>query len=819
MRIRLAFIEDCLRDARYALRGLRRNPGFTLVAVLTLAICIGANVAMFSMIRAVLLRPPQYRDPDRLVLLTETRPETPGYSGAISAPNYLDWKEQNTVFESMAAVTGGTATLSGVTADPVYVRGRTVSASYFDVFGMRAALGRTFAPDEDRPARNRVVLLSDRLWQSTFGSDPNVVGRAVRLDGDAYIVIGVMPPGSAVDLLDPELWMPRDLGREGGALTASGPTVRNRRDLNTAVARLKPGVTLEQARRQMDEIASRLARAYPESNRGWGIRVQPWPRAVGPGFETSLYLLFGAVGMVLALGCVNLANLTLARASARSREQAVRVALGARRRHLVRQSLIESLIIAMTGGAGGLLVAYGTLAAMSAVLPSTGVFKVVPAETAIAIDGGVWLFLLSISLLSAVAFGVGPALSFSAFSVARPHRRLRRILVVSEVALAFVLATTAGLLIESLFLLQQQLASGVDATNVLTATVPMRPFTDSTRLNTHVDRIGSAIQSLPGVREVAFAEGVPPEGSPFLRSFQIAGQREVDRARRPLCGFNTVTPTYFRALRLQVLLGRSLTERDRGDTSRVAVVNETFARTYFPGIQPIGQRLLMDSRSITGGDIAWEVVGVVEDEGLSPWTRAPQPLIYVTREQNASDQVMLVVRATSDVAAIQESIRKAVSAVDSNQAVADIGSLGQQMAQYVAPDRLRSQLLAAFAGMAVLLAAIGLYGVVAYLVIQRRREIAIRMALGASTADLVMLVLRDGMAMTAWGVALGVTATLLMGRVLASAIFGVQSFDLSTAVFVTVTLSLVALVACGAPARRAACVDSRALRLSEGSEK
>ncbi len=798
----LVFIEDYLRDTRHSLRGLRRSPGFTLVAVLTLAIGIGANIAIFSTIRTVLLRPPQYLDPERLILLTETRPETPGYSGAISAPNYLDWTQQNTVFEEMAAVTGGSVTLSGITPDPVYVRGRTVSASYFDVFGMRAALGRTFAPDEGQPTRNRVVVLSHRLWRSTFGSDPNVIGKAVRLDGEAYIVIGVMPPGSAVDLLDPELWIPRDLGREGGALTAEGATVRNRRDLNTAVARLKPGITLEQAQLQMDEIASRLAQAYPESNQGWGISVQPWPRAVAPGFKTSLYLLFGAVGVVLAIGCVNLTNLTLVRAAARSREQAVRLALGARRGHLVRQSLIESLIIAIAGGAGGLLLASTTLAAISVVLPSTGVFKVVPSETAISMDGGVWIFVLLISLLSAIAFAVGHAVGLSA-----SHRRLRRSLVIAEVALAFVLATTASLLIEGVFSLQQRLASGVDATNVLTAAVPIGRLKDSTQLNAYVERIGRQIGSLPGVIDVAFAEGVPPEGSPFLRSFQVADRPEVDRARRPLCGFNTVTATYFRAIGLHVLIGRALTEQDRRESSPVAVVNETFARMYFPGIHPIGRRLLMDSRSISGGDIAWEVVGVVEDEGLSPWTRAPQPLIYVTREQNASDHVMLVVRATSDTASLQQAIRKAVSAIDPNQAVADIGSLDEQMTEYVAPDRLRSGLLTAFAGIAVLLAAVGLYGVVAYLVLQRKREIAIRSALGATTAHVVMLVIRDGMVMTAWGLGLGATGSFVAGHLLSAAVFGIDSFDVPIIVAVTAILSIVALVASYIPARRAARVD------------
>ncbi len=812
-----------IQDLRYALRSLRKSPGFATVAVLTLAICIGANAAIFTTIRAVLFRTPPYADPDRLVLLGETRPDTPGYSGAISAPNYLDWVQQNTVFEQIAAVTGGGGTLSAGTREPVYARGRTVSASYFDVFGMRAALGRTFASSEEHSTRNNVVVLSHRLWVSQFGSDPAVVGKPVRLDRQVHTVVGVMPAGSGVDLLDPELWTPRDLGHDGGALTFGGATSRNRRDLNRAVARLKRGVTIEQARSQMDEIGRRLAQAYPESNRGWGVSVQAWPRPVSAGFEQSLYLLFAAAAIVFLIGCVNLANLALVRGAARSRELAIRLALGGGRAELVRQLLMESFVIAIAGSVGGLLVAYATVSAMSVAFPSADVSRVMPSETMITIDAGVWFFALAISALSTFAFGLGPALRSTASLVAcsirergadhrasRSQPRLRRGLIIAEVALAFALVTTAGLLIESVFSLEQRIAAGVDSTNVLTAGIPIsaRRFDDPQALNAYVGRIGDRIQSIPGVRDVAFAEGVPPEGTPFLRSFQIASQPILARAKRPACGFNTVTPSYFRAVGLRTLSGRELAEHDREGAPPVVVINETFARTYFPEINPLGQRLLMNAGAANPmSDLEWEIVGIVEDEGLSPWTRAPQALIYGTREQNTSDQVVLVVRAVVDPAALQMSIRKTVSAIEPDQALADMRSLDQQKADYVAPDRLRSLLLSVFAAIALALAAIGLYGVLAYSVVQRRHEIGIRSALGASAAHIVALIVREGMAITAMGIALGLVGSFLASRLLTTVLFGVAPFDSESLAVVGVILGVTGLAACYIPARRAARVD------------
>ena len=814
--VALPFLEDLLHDTRYAVRTLRKNPGFTAVAVLTLALGIGANAAIFSVIRAVLLKPPPYANANRLVLLGETRPSTPGYSGAISAPNYLDWAQQHQVFEQMAAVTGGSATLSRGTANPVFVDGRIVSAWYFDVFGLRAALGRTFAPDEDHPDKRHVVVLSHRLWTSQFGSDPAVIGEAIQLDSELYTVIGVMPAGTGVDLLDPELWRPRDLGHEGGGLTLDGPAARDRHDLNLAVAKLKHGVTLEQARTQMEMLAARLARAYPESNQGWGVRVQPWPRPVGQNFERSLYLLLVAVGMVLLIGCVNVANLAIARGAVRSHEVAIRVALGACRGRLIRQFLTESLAIAITGGLCGLAVGYAALTMITEVIPSDGIFKVVPAETKVAMDASVWLVALGLSLFTAILFGFLPALRATRLGVVRASRTDHRFghgLVIAELALAFILLTSAGLLVQSVFALQRQVDSGFDSKNVLTAglPIPTKRFDNPEILNVYLDEIAARIQSVPGVRDVAFTEGLPTQGAPFVQSFQVADQPHVQRARRPVATLKIVSPSYFRAVQLRILNGRALSDGDRAGTPFVVVVNETFARTYFSGVNPIGKRLLMGVRRTgpvrTSGDDLWEVVGVVADESLSPWTRAREAVAYGTREQTPSDDLALVVRGTLDPATFHESIRRAVSRFDNGQALTNIRSLDRLRTDFAMSDRLRSKLLVAFAVIAIALAAMGLYGVLSYAVVQRTREIGIRAALGATAPNLVTMVIRQGMRMSAWGIALGVGGALVVSRFLATLVVGIASFDPTTSAAAAVILAAVALMACYIPARRAARVD------------
>jgi putative ABC transport system permease protein len=708
------------------------------------------------------------------------------------------------VFEAIAAVTGGGVTLSGAAGEPVHVEARTVSASYFDVFGLRPILGRTFAPDEELPAKKHVVVIGYRLWVSQFGSDPGVLGKRVRIDGELYTVIGVMPARTAVEVFDPGLWRPGDLGR-GGVLTPEGKTSRDTRDLRWAAARLKPGVTIEQARREMRVIGDRLARTYPESNQEWGVAVESWPRPVAPGFDRSLYMLLAAVGIVLLIGCANIANLTLARGAARAREMATRVALGAGRVRLARQLVTEHMVIALVGGACGLLVGYALLLVVTSALPSTGVLRAVPTDTTIAMDAPVWLFALMLSVLSGVLSGVGPAISVTRGSLTRSPRRIRSSLVVAEVALAFVLLATTALLLRSFFALQEQIGAGFDSTNVLTARLPIPPtrFAQPSDLNAYLDRIGESVQSVPGIRDVAFTEGLPTQGTPFGRGFQITDQPLLQPALRPASGFKTVSPAYFRAVGLQVIAGRALTDRDRSGTPRVLVVNETFVRTYLPGVDPIGKRLLMEP--YRPQDV-WEVVGVVADEGRS-WEGKPEAVVYATREQNPSDYLAIVVRGTLDPARLQESIRQAVSAVDRDQALADVQPLDRLKTEFMASDRLRSILLGVFAAVALALAALGLYGVLSFMVAQRRREIGIRAALGATAASLVMMVVRQGMIMTAGGLAVGLLGAFAANRLLTTLVVGSVPSNTTTMAAVAGILIAVALIASYLPARRAAGVD------------
>ena len=467
--------EGIWQDVRYAVRTLRRSPGFTLAAVLTLGLSIGGNMAIFSVMRAVLLEPLPYADADRLVMLNERWPNSSG-GRPVSMQNYLDWAQQNTVFERTAAVSWGSVTVSDG-PQPIYVEGALVSPSYFDVFGLRAALGRSFASDEDQPGRQHVVVISHRLWVSQFGSDPMVIGKPVRLDGEAHTVIGVMAPRTSVHFLDPQLWRPL-------AFEVLPP--RGSRGLRWTVAKLKDRVTLGQARAQMDLIGARLADAHPEANRGYGVLVEAYPRPVGQNVEPSLYLLSAAVALVLLIACVNLANLALARGSARSRDVAIRAALGAARARLVRQFLTEHLVIAVVGGICGAVVGYGILGALKTAIPTTGIRAAFPQDTVITMDAPVWLFALGLSVISGVAFGLAPAIGatgvpltgamtgegHSGLTASRRQRRFRHGLVVAEVALAFVLLTGAALLIQSLFTLTNRIGAGFDSTNVLTAGLP-----------------------------------------------------------------------------------------------------------------------------------------------------------------------------------------------------------------------------------------------------------------------------------------------------------------------------------------------------------
>ena len=796
---------------RYAIRTLRRSPGFTIIALVTLALGIGANTAIFSFVNGVLLKPLPYRDPHGIVLVWEKPPG--GHRNGISTLNFLDWKNQNTVFEHMAAMNfGGSVTLTG-SGQPEELPGVRVSASYFDIFGVQAVLGRTFAPDEDQLGKSQVVILSHRLWENRFGADPSIVGRTLTLSGKSCMVIGVMPPHGPFDRSWAQLWMPlafepRDMTRDYHWMMS--------------FARLKPGVTLEKAQAAMNAIGARIAEAYPESNKGWGVTVERLEdQIVGRQLRRSLFVLLAAVGAILLIGCANLANLTLARGAAREREIAVRASLGAGSWRLIGQLLTENLLVAGTGGALGLALGYAMIRGLIRLAPPFSL----PSEADVSIDLSILLFTLAVSILTALLFGLAPAIHASRVDPASSmkeggrsatggagHARLRSALIVSEVALAFVLLAGAGLLVGSFFRMLQA-DTGFNSTNVMTARLPVARdrFAHPEQLLQYVRLLDEQLRAAPGVRDVAFSNVLPMQGWGDGMPFLIAGRPFIDRANRRACFYKRVTSSYFRTLDIHLLRGRTFTGDDTRGGAPVTVINQEMARRYFKGEDPIGKRILIQEilygQPGLGPEIPWEVVGIVGDEQTGSLVDNKSPGVYVTFDQSPTNDVNMVLRGAIDPQTLTSAISAAVHGVNKDQAIADLQTLKQITSGTVSSDRMQTMLLAIFAGLALLLAAIGIYGVIGYSVTQRTHELGIRAALGASRGSLLSMVIRRGMRLTLMGLAIGAAGALALTRLLSSLLFGISPRDPVTLIAVAAVLSGVALLACYIPARRAAGVD------------
>jgi putative ABC transport system permease protein len=781
-----------------------------VVAVLTLAIGIGANTAIFSFVNGVLLKPLPYGEPDRIVRVLEKPPG--GGRNGISTLNYLDWQKENTVFEYMAAQTGGAVTLTGV-AEPVQLRGNRVSARYFDIFGIKAALGRTFAADEDQLGKHRVAVLSHALWSSQFGADPTLIGKTITLDGFPHTVIGVLPANGAFDRAFAQIWRP--LAFEPENMT------RNFHWFG-AFAKLKPGVTVKEATAQLDAIGARIARDFPDSNKGWGVTIDPFAdTVVGTQLRQSLYVLLAAVGMVLLIGCANLANLTLARGTAREREVAIRASVGAGRWRLVRQFLTENVLLSVIGGVLGIGLGLALKKGLEMAIPPFSL----PREADVSIDGGVLLFAFGLAILTGLIFGLAPAIQATRpnlagcmkeggrGSSAGGRHKVRGALVVTEMALAFVLLTGAGLLIRSFFEMQQ-VDTGFDSTNVLTAGLPIpdRKFPDPQQLNAYLRQIVGSVEALPGVRDVALTSALPMRGWGYGMPFQRADQAIVDRANRKACFFKMISPSYFRALGMRLRKGRPLSERDANGGPPVTVINESMARLHFKGEEPLGKRILVQEivpgKTQLGDEIPWEIVGVVADEKVGSLDgRGDNPGMYVSNEQSPVFFQSLVVRASMNPAGLTQPLAKAIHEINKDQSINEVKTLDQIKAESMATNRLQSLLLTVFASIAVLLAAIGIYGVISYMVEQRTHEIGIRGALGASSGDVLRLILRGGMSMAGLGLLLGCAGAFALTRLLSNLLFGVGARDPATMVGVMVLLAAVALLACYIPARRATKVD------------
>jgi putative ABC transport system permease protein len=803
-------ISELAQDLRYGARSLVKARGFAAIAILTLALGIGANSAIFSFVDGVLLKPLPYHDAERILNLWEKPPG--GGNNVVSAMNFLDWRAQSTVFETVVAATGGAMTLSGH-GDPTLLRVGRVSPGYFDIYGIKPALGRTFQTGEDEFGKHYVIVLSHALWQTQFGGNLQIVGQKIILDDEPYTIVGVMPAGTAFDRGFNRIWRP----------LAFRPSERTRNyHWLQVLARLKPAATIEQARAEMDGISARIANDYPDSNKGWGVSiVRLVDVVVGQQLQRSLYVLLAAVAMLMLIGCANLANLSLARGTSREREVAVRAALGAGRGRLVRQFLTENVLLAVSGGLAGIVVGYGMIAALKAQLPPF----TLPRDVTVNMDVRVLGFAMVLSIATGLVFGLAPALSATKPDLSSAmkeggrgssgeggRRRLRSALVIVEVALAFILLAGGGLLVRSFFEMMN-VALGFDPTNVLTLRLPVANtrFATPAEIAAHTREIIARIEAVPGVRGAAATDSLPLEGFNNGMPFLIAGRDVVDRANRQSCGFKMVQASYFQVLGIRVIKGRGLTERDVKGTQPVAVINQTMVNRFFKDQEPIGQRLLIQDiipgSPALGPEISWEIVGVIADERTASLEGTTRAGVYVPIEQSPTTFASVVVRGAVEPQALGRAITQAVHEVDRNQVVSDIRTLEQIKDESAASNRLRTTLLAVFASLALLLSAVGIYGVISYTVVQRTHEIGVRAALGASGAALLRMVLTSGMGLTLFGLAIGLGGALALTQLLGSLLLGVSARDPLTLGASAIVLVLVAVLACYIPARRAAKLD------------
>ncbi len=799
-------MKSLIQDLRYGVRTLRKSPGFTLMAVLTLAFGIGANTAIFSAVNAVLLRSLPLPNAERLVWLDGVNPPQGITESSVSAPDVADWQNQNQVFDGLSAFVTGGAILSGGDS-PERVTRAAVSENFFSVIGVRPALGRAFLPEEDRLDSAPVAVISHGLWQRRFGGDPNIIGKTLTLSGRDATIIGVMPS----DFKQPsyaEAWTP--------LLMDSGEMKPRESRYFTVTARLKPSVTLEQARAEMNVIASRLEAQYQATNTNWGVRLVPLHEQSVTGVRPALLILLGAVGFVLLIACVNVANLLLARATARHKEMAIRTALGATRRRIVRQLLIESLLLALLGGSLGMLLSLWGVDAITALVPSDWRF---PRLDESRIDASVLLFTLGVSVLTGLFFGLLPALKASKLDVYESLKetgrgstaglrlqRLRGALVISEIALTLLLLVGAGLLMKSLLRLQQ-VDLGFNPQNVLTlAIVPplnQKYLQPDARATLYRD-ILEKVEALPEVESVAASSGPPLVSFGLNFSFAIEG-RAADTSDKQEAFYSAISPDYFRTMGVPLLAGRDFTGRDNKDAPSVAIINETMRRRYFVGEDPIGQHIKI--KHYMSEPVSHEIVGVARDTKQMNVSDEVGIEMYAPHLQYPWLSTALVVRTKADPLSIVPSVQRAVSMVDKNQPITAVKTMDQLMSASVAQPRFYTLLLGVFAVIALVLASVGIYGVMSYSVAQRTHEIGVRVALGAQSGDVLRLVLKQGMKLTFAGIAIGLISAALLTRVMSSLLYGVSATDPSIFILISLLLMTVALLACYIPARRAMRVD------------
>jgi putative ABC transport system permease protein len=797
------------QDARYGLRTMLRQPAFAAVAVAALALGVGANTAIFSVVNALLLRPLPFREQERLVGVWETNGAND--RNEVAPANFADWRRHAAdTFEGLAAVNFWNANLAG-DGQPERLQGFQVSPSLFPVLGAEPLLGRTFTNEEEQPGRDAVVLLSHGFWQRRFASDPSVVNRTINLNGRAYTVVGVMPPEFQIHRRA-DVWSP---------FAPEERTLANRTAHYLIVfGRLRAGVTPEGARAAMGARAANIAAQHPDTNAGWGANVVPLREQVVGHVETPLLLLLGAVGFVLLIACANVANLLLARATARRKEIAIRTALGAGRLRIIRQLLTESVLLAAAGGLLGLLLAWWGVELLASNLPQDALFAL-PTAREIGIDARVLAFALLVSLATGLVFGLAPALQATKSDLGEglkeggrtsgagvPGRRLRSALVVSEVALSVVLLVGAGLLVRSVVGLLS-VDPGFEGDNVTTmrVTLPRAKYNEPAKVTAFYDQLLERLKGLPGVEAAGATSDLPLGGSTSTTSFEIEGRPPLAPSQQPEALQIIVSPDYFRALRIPVVEGRGFTERDDPTQPRAVVISRQLADKFFPGESPLGRRI-RDG----GGEGQWNtVVGVAGDVKHRGLGRDPQPTLYFAHKTDPARSMVLSVRAAGGAEQIAASMRREVLAADPDQPVFDVRTAREAVEQSVSLERAVAFLLAVFAAAAMLLAAVGIFGVMSYTVTQRTQEIGVRMALGARPADILRLFLRHGLALSLIGAGLGLAASFalmrLMSSLIAGLLYGVSATDPLTYAGVAVVLVAVALAACYVPARHATKVD------------
>jgi putative ABC transport system permease protein len=794
------------QDIRYAFRQLHKSAGFTVTAILTLALGIGATTAIFTVVYATLLAPMPYPQPDQLVMVWS---KIQGGRNSIAAQDFLDWKKQNKVFQDVNAFSGQSFNLA-TKEQPEFIQGQATTPGMYQMMGNQFLYGRDFLPEEGMDGKNHEVILMNKLWRR-LGSDPNIVGKTIQLDGTAYTVVGVFAAGQA-DRLDqwlvvPLAFKPDQLNHDFHWLLAMG--------------RLKPGVTLQQAQADMDTVTANIARANPKSNKGWGAFVEPLHNDFVPKEEIRmLWILLGAVGFVLLIACVNIANLLLAKGTTRQKEVAVRTALGASRKIIFAQFLTENLMLAIFGGGLGVVLGWALLRGIEAIMPK----GTLPSEAELTLNLPVLLFTLAASTIAGLLFGCAPAWYATRVDPAEAlkeggrsgtgasRQRLHRLLVIGEFALALALLTGAGLAIHSFWNLTR-VDLGVNTTNIQTFSLPVpdsRPK-DPARINAYYQQMIASIKAVPGVEDAAVSVGLPLEGASFGMPFTIEGQPEfADPSQRPGTGFDMITPDYFKTYSIPVLRGRAFSDQDTAASVRVAMVNKKFADKYFAGKDPLQQRInveeLIPGVTKLGPYISWQIVGVYNNVRLGGF-RDDFPEMVIPFAQIPWPSASIGVHTTGDPATMFRSIAAAVHSVDPQIALAEPRTLEDVKSRNLGSDRFIMTLMGSFAMIALLLAAVGIYGVISFSVAQREREIGLRMALGASRGNVVSLVLKEAVILACIGLGIGLVGAFFIGRTLHSALYGVGTVDFGAIAGVSLVLFGASMFASWLPARRAASVQ------------